>query len=88
MYILHAVDTWWPYYIDHLFQIKIDHHNLKYFLEQCFYSLGQHKWVTNMLGYDYEMIYKKGKDNVIAYALSRKYEDEGSLLTLSAPILD
>ena len=39
-----------------------------------------------MLGYDYDTIFKKGKDNVVADALSRKYEDEGSLLALLAPI--
>ena len=40
-----------------------------------------------MLGYDYDIIYIKGKDNVVVDALSRKYEDEGTLLTLSTPIL-
>ena len=29
-----------------------------------------------MLGYDYEIIYKKGKGNVVVDALSRKYEDK------------
>jgi hypothetical protein len=43
------------------FQIKIDHHSLKYFLEQRLSSPKQHKWVTKMLGYDYEIIYNKGK---------------------------
>lgn len=33
-----------------------------------------------MLGYDYEINYKKGKENVMVDALSRKYEEEGSLL--------
>ena len=41
-----------------------------------------------MLGYDYEIIYKKVKDNVVANALSRQYEDEGSPLGLSVPIPD
>jgi len=36
-----------------------------------------------MLGYDYDIIYKKGKDNVVAYALSQKYEDEVFLFSLS-----
>jgi len=39
-----------------------------------------------MVGYDYEIIYKKGKDNVVTYALSRQYEDEGSIFSLSLPI--
>jgi hypothetical protein len=35
----------------------------------------QQKWVTKIFGYDYEIIYKKGKENLVAYALSQKYEE-------------
>jgi hypothetical protein len=52
-------------------------------LEQCISSQRKQKWVTKIFGYDYEIIYKKGKENVVADALSRKYEDEGSLFSLS-----
>ena len=38
------------------------------------------KWVTEMLGYDFEIIYKKGKKNVVVNALSKKYEDVDALL--------
>jgi hypothetical protein len=86
MAILHVVHTWRPYLLGHHFQIKTDHHSLKYFLEQRLSSPEQNKWLTKMLGYDYEIIYKKGKDNVVADALSRQYEDEGSLFSLSLPI--
>ena len=48
----------------------------------------QQKWVTKLFGYDYEIIYKKGKENVVADALSRKYEDEGSLFSLSFIVPD
>jgi hypothetical protein len=70
------------------FQIKIDHQSLKYFLEQHLSSPEQQKWVTKLFGYDYEIIYKKGKDNVVVDALSRKYEDEGSLFSLSFIVPD
>jgi hypothetical protein len=30
------------------------------------------KWVMNILGHDFEIIYKKGKHNVVVDALSRK----------------
>jgi hypothetical protein len=39
-------------------------------MEQHISSLEKKKWVTNLFGYDYEIIYKKGKDNVVADALS------------------
>jgi hypothetical protein len=43
-------------------------------LEQRLSSEEQQKWVTKILGYDFEIIYKKGKQNVVTDALSRKYE--------------
>jgi hypothetical protein len=43
-------------------------------LEQRLSSEKQQKWVTKMLGYDFEIIYKKGKTNVVEDALSRKDE--------------
>jgi hypothetical protein len=59
--ITHIVVTWCPYLIGRNFQIKIHHHNMKYFLEQQLSSPEKNKWVTKMLGYDYEIIYNKGK---------------------------
>ena len=39
-----------------------------------------------MLGYDFEIIYKKGKQNVVADALSRKDEDVEALLCANSTI--
>jgi hypothetical protein len=87
MAILHVIDTWFSYLIGRYFQIKVDHHSLNYLLEQWLSSLEQHKWITKMLVYDYEIIYTKGKENVVVDALSRKYE-EISLFVSSLPIPD
>jgi hypothetical protein len=57
-------------------------------MEQRISSQEQQKWVTKLFGYDYEIIYKKGKNNVVADALSRKYEEEGSLFSLSFIVPD
>jgi hypothetical protein len=86
--ILHAIEMWCPYLFWQRFQIKTSHQSLKYFLEQCISSQEQQKWVTKLFGYDYEIIYKKGKDNVVADALSQKYEEEGSIFSLSFIVLD
>jgi hypothetical protein len=86
--ILHAIELWHPYLLGKCFQIKTNHKSLKYFLEQRISSQEQQKWVTKLFGYDYEIIYKKGKDNVVADALSRKYEDEGSIFSLSFIVPD
>jgi hypothetical protein len=80
MEILHALKKWRPYLIGRHFKVKTDHDSLKYFLEQRLSSEEQQKWVTKMLGYDFEIIYKKGKKNVVADALSRKDEDVEAFL--------
>jgi hypothetical protein len=86
--ILHVIDLWHPYLLGKHFQIKTDYQSLKYFLEQDISSSEQQKWVTKLFGYDYEIIYKKVKDNVVADALSQKYEYEGSLFSLSFIVSD
>jgi len=86
--ILHVLDLWRPYLLGQRFQIKTNHQSLKYFLEQRISSPEQQKLVTKLFGYDYEIIYKKGKDNVVVDSLSQKYEDEGSLFSFSFIVPD
>ena len=73
--MLHALKKSWPYVNGRHFKVKLDHDSLKYFLEQRLSLEEKKKWVTNMLGYDFEIIYKNGKPNVVADALSRRDED-------------
>jgi len=71
------------------FKVKTDHDSIKYFLEQRLSSEEQQKWVIKMLGYDFEIIYKKGKKNFVEDALARKDEDvEAVLCTISIIQLD
>lgn len=59
---------------------------LKYFLEQRLYSEDKQKLVAKMLGYGFEIIYKKGKQNIVVYSLSRKEEIvKGLLCAISIP---
>jgi hypothetical protein len=80
MEILHALKKWHPYLIGRHFKVKTDHDSLKYFLEQRLSLEEQQKWVTKILGYDFEIVYKSGKQNVVADAISRKDEDVETFL--------
>lgn len=83
--ILLAIETWCPYLIGRHFHIKTNHHSLNYFLEQRLSSPGQQKWGTKMLGCDYEITYKKEKENMANDVLSRQSEEDGSVMDPSLP---
>ena len=48
-------------------------------MEQRLSSEEKQKWVTKMLGYDFEIIYKKGKLNVVVDSLSKNGEEVEAL---------
>ena len=56
------------------FVIRTDHQSLKYLLDQKLNTALQHKWMTKLMGMDYEIQYKKGIENQDAYALSRRHK--------------
>ncbi|GKB64233.1 glycoside hydrolase, catalytic domain-containing protein [Tanacetum coccineum] len=80
--VLLALEKWRGYLLDRHFVIKTDHYSLKYLLDQRITTSTQMKWLPKLMGYDYEVVYKQGKDNAVVDALSRK-EDVGALFTLS-----
>jgi len=72
--ILHAIKKWQQYLIGRHFKVKTYHDILKYVLDQGLSSEEQQKGGEKMQGFDFEIIYKNGKDNVVADALSRMEE--------------
>ena len=83
--ILLAVTKWRHYLWGRHFIIRTDHLSLKYLLEHKVTCPSQHVWLAKLLGFDYEIEFKKGKDNVVADALSRV--SCGTLSTLAVSSL-
>ncbi|TQD70994.1 hypothetical protein C1H46_043477 [Malus baccata] len=74
--VVHAVKKWQSYLLGSHFIIQTDHHSLKYFLQNRANSPFQQKWVSKLLGFDYEIQYRKGSDNKAADALSRMFHSQ------------
>ncbi|GJV55887.1 putative mitochondrial protein [Tanacetum coccineum] len=71
MAVVLALDKWMGYALNIHFKIKTDHFSLKYLLDQSITTPFQTKWLPKLLGFDYDLTYKKGSDNAAADALSR-----------------
>jgi len=82
--IVVTVQLWRPYLLGRKFLIQTDQRRLKYLLEQRITTPEQQKWVSKLLRYKYEIVYKPGKENLAADALSRM-TDNPCLTTLYVP---
>jgi hypothetical protein len=52
--------------------VRTDHNSLKYFLSQKDLNERQQKWVSKIQAYNFDIEYVKGKNNIVADALSRR----------------
>ncbi|KAA3472231.1 Retrovirus-related Pol polyprotein from transposon 297 family [Gossypium australe] len=85
--VLLAVKKWHSYLVGQHFFIKTNHQSLKFLSEQHAITPYQQKWVAKMLGYDYSISYRKGTQNTVADALSRRpYKDMPQLLQCESSI--
>jgi hypothetical protein len=70
--IMHALAKFRQYLVGARFVVKSDHNSLKYLLEQKDLNERQQKWVSRIHAYDFDIEFVKGKNNVVADALSRR----------------
>jgi hypothetical protein len=84
-----AVHKWRPYLLGQSFVIRTDQQSLKFLLEQKVGTPFQQRWLTKLLGYDFLVEYKKGVENKVEDALSRRDSKAAdiSLSLLSLPVL-
>jgi hypothetical protein len=70
--LVSAIQKWRPYLLGQSFVVKTDQQSLKILLQQKVGTPFQQKWISKLLGYDFVVEYKKGVENRVANALSRK----------------
>nr|GFC41453.1 hypothetical protein [Tanacetum cinerariifolium] len=83
--VILALERWRGYLLDRHFKIKTDHFSLKYLMDQMITTPTQMKWLPKLMGFDYEIMFKKGVENVSADAYSR-IQSEAQLFSLCSHI--
>jgi hypothetical protein len=83
MAILMAVQRWRPYLQHGEFVIHTDQKSLSLLADQRLHTEWQQKVFTKLLGLQYKVVYKKGVENKVADALSRKLYHSATCFAVS-----
>ena len=70
--IIHALKIWQHYLIEKNFLLLTDNIGLKYLFDQKILNARQARWLAFIIEYDFEIKHIKGKENIVADALSRQ----------------
>ena len=70
--VMLALKLWRHYLIGRRFELRIDHQSLKNLFTQRDLNARQGRWSELMSEYDFEISHMKGKENVVADALSKR----------------
>ena len=84
--ILEAFKKWKHYLASSSVVIRTDRQSLKYIHEQRLVDGIQHKFLIKLLGFNYVVEYKKGKENKVVDALSRASHAELLAISCVVPV--
>lgn len=81
--VVHAIDRWHHYLSVLPFTIRTDQNSLKHLLEKRLSTPSQFSWLAKIMGMNFQIQYKRGKENCATYALSRTTHGELLQMTVT-----
>jgi hypothetical protein len=73
--IVHDLNKWRHYLMGKIFDLRTYHNGLKYLFDQPTLNARQSRWLEFLSEYEFDIKHIKGKENKVAYALSRRVHD-------------
>ena len=70
--IIHALNMWRHYLMGRKFELRTNHHGLKYLFDQPNLNVRQARWLELISKFNFDIVYVKGKENRVADTLSRR----------------
>jgi hypothetical protein len=86
--VMHALREWRHYLHGTKFTVITDHHSLQFLQTQAHLSQRQIRWSEYLQQFDFDIVYRSGKENVVADALSRRPDHKLAVIQASLPIVD
>ena len=83
--VVYAIKKWCSYLIGRHFKIYTNHLSLKYMLEQHISIPMQQKWLSKLIGYDFEICFRSGKENKVVDSLSIMNEPSKKAIMMVIP---